>query len=847
MKSFQTLFRIVETAALSILLIFLTGVFYYFHIHIKQQFIKSQSLNIEAVDLIVKDIVSRSMLEFKSGFSLPHYEEALSSLVDLSDIYLLDNSYRISRLIKKDLHSKVFVGFDFSSSSIRPFLSALVPMNIEHSPIVTSVENEDLSFYIGIKTNNGILLGRIELARILSNLSKSIIHPDNIIIIAEKNGYVLASSRPNLHLNVLPEQTKQEIYIDSSGYLIIRKPSSVFNNDLAVLTPLSHVFSILQTLWFFFAIFALLSIIIIIIKIAYQTMSLIKPLGSFAAHVKDWNIERNNQNIPRQFSHFEEIKALYKIFADKSLQISNLVTTVKQNEQAINQIRLYLENIINSMPSALVAVDKALQVKEWNLAAISLTGGSAKEAIGSHIFEVMPFLKKYEHNFEEVITSNTPQLLSKQLIKHGKDLYFDISIFPLSQDGSNEVAIRLDDVTDMEKTEQHLRQAQKLDAIGTLVGGFAHDFNNILTGIVGTLSLMKFLSEKPEGIPSTKLADLINTMNKSAERAANMVKQMLTLAKKQDLTFEPVDLIDVIKHVIKICDNTFDKRVEFSCNLPDHPAIVEADFVQLEQVLLNLAINSMHALTIMKKSDESLGGTINISLRKIYADIYFCHKHATALADTDYWALRFEDDGVGIAEENISKIFDPFFSTKPKESGTGLGLTMVHNIINQHRGFIDIYSKVGEGTVINIFIPASEFQSDIKEKSDKHSIPVGTGTILIIDDEEQVRTIAASMLENCGYSVIIAEDGIDGINKYQEHREEIDIVILDINLPKMAGNEVLFQLKQISPDIKVIIISGFIHDSKSASLIEMGAKQFLQKPFTLKDLSQVVANVSVMN
>ncbi len=399
-------------------------------------------------------------------------------------------------------------------------------------------------------------------------------------------------------------------------------------------------------------------------------------------------------------------------------------------------------------------------------------------------------------------------------------------------------------ITSIERTEEQLRQSQKMETVGTLAGGLAHDFNNVLGGITGTLSIMDFKLKKDGHIEKDKMEDYLDNMIGCGNRAAAMVQQLLTLSRKQEMHFSPVDINTIIKHVIKICQSTFDKSIKIETEYPDSPPIVNADANQLEQVLLNFCVNAAHAMTIMREGSETWGGILTISVRNIPKDRYFSKYHAEA-EEKDYYCITVKDTGVGMDSNVLSKIYNPFFTTKKKGEGTGLGLSMVYGIIKQHKGFIDAYSEVGTGTTFNIYLPSLEV-ADI-EKTEIKNIsepPRGEGLILIVDDEEIMRTIASEILMSSGYSVIHAENGKICVDIFKEHHHEIKAVLLDMVMPEMSGKEAFIHLHDIDPDVKVILSSGFKHDERVTDLLNMGVKSFIQKPYTFKELAEEMHRVT---
>ena len=399
------------------------------------------------------------------------------------------------------------------------------------------------------------------------------------------------------------------------------------------------------------------------------------------------------------------------------------------------------------------------------------------------------------------------------------------------------------DVTDSKRIEEQLRQAQKMEIVGTLAGGLAHDFNNVLGGIIGPLSIIEYILQKKGKIDIKKLEYYLQAMSESSNRAADMVKQLLTLSRKQELALAPVDLNLTIKHVMKICASTFDKSVKLAPVYPEKPSMVSADPTQIEQVLLNFCVNAGHAMTIMRKKNAAWGGILTVTIEKIFADKYFCQVHPEA-EERDYWLISVKDTGVGMDENTISKIFNPFFTTKETDQGTGLGLSMVYNTVKQHAGFIDVYSQKGLGSTFNTYLPVLERGAAAAElMRKKKTIPKGEGLILVVDDEEIMCDMAKAILNECGYKTIFAENGRLGVEIFKKQHKEIKAVLLDMSMPEMSGKEAFIKMKEIQPNVKVLLASGFRLDKRVDEVLKLGVKDFIQKPYTLEKLAAAVDRV----
>jgi len=273
------------------------------------------------------------------------------------------------------------------------------------------------------------------------------------------------------------------------------------------------------------------------------------------------------------------------------------------------------------------------------------------------------------------------------------------------------------------------------------------------------------------------------------------------------------------------------------------PAMIMADPYQVEQVLLNICINASHAVTIMRKDNEKKGGVIDISIDTVYSIDEFMHIHPEARQGY-YHVVVIKDDGTGISKRHLTKIFDPFFSTKDQGKGTGLGLSMVYSIVKQHDGFIDVYSEEGLGTAFNIYFPVSVLDNAALSGIDKNKeIKKGTGLILVCDDDSVMRIVAERIFHQCGYEVVLTTNGEECVEVFKHRSSEISAVLLDTIMPKLSGAETLVKIKEIDAGVKVLIASGFTTGSQIDSIKKLGVNHFIQKPYNLLKLSEAMHEV----
>jgi signal transduction histidine kinase/CheY-like chemotaxis protein len=548
----------------------------------------------------------------------------------------------------------------------------------------------------------------------------------------------------------------------------------------------------------------------------------------------------NNLEIAQLAESYSELEeALFKKMEEleeRSDILSRELKEKRKTEGKLKQTERYLNNIIQSLTSLIITADSKGKLIHWNKMAGDLTAIESND-----LFERFPFLQDFEEQIETVMEESESWMENSIEIDPLDKRFFNISITSLAGRKSG-VVIRLDDITQIRNIENQLLETQKWETLGVLTSGFAHDFNNVLTGIVTSSSILLHLAEDYGDLDKTFL-DCLNIIDRSGNRAAAMVQQLLSLSRTNELNFTTLDLRQSIEDTKAICGNSFDKSVRFILDLPEEKVQVIADNAQLEQIFLNLCINAYHAMTEMRDKKEKQGGELKIQLTEKQVDRY------SGIGENNfqpglYARVSVIDNGVGIPPEKKEKIFDPFFTTKDKTKGTGLGLTMVQHIVSQHKGFLELYSEEGRGTVISVYLPLSkEIEVPDATARKERELIKGNGHILVIDDEEVLRVLSRSILKECGYKVTVAEDGFKGVDLYRKNNGEIDLVILDMSMPGISGKETFIELKQINPEVKILLASGFIKDDRIQDLLNLGLEDFIQKPFDFIELSEKVDGI----
>jgi len=378
--------------------------------------------------------------------------------------------------------------------------------------------------------------------------------------------------------------------------------------------------------------------------------------------------------------------------------------------------------------------------------------------------------------------------------------------------------------------EAEIRQNQKLESLGTLAGGIAHDFNNILSIISGhTASLADKLKENPQAQAA------LHTINEAAERGSSMVRQILTFARKSEAEFRSLHIQDMVADLVKMLRVTFPRTIEIRHSNPKDLPPVWMDPNQMHQALLNLCINAR----------DAMAGAGKLEILTSLIDGGEIASRFPAAAGKRLVHIQVADTGVGMDEKTRSRIFEPFFTTKGRGRGTGLGLAVVYGVVQAHKGFIEVDSRPGQGTSFSLYFPASERRSVLAFPEDGESQPIARGseTILVVEDEEDLRELLTTMLHEYGYGILVARDGLEALERYRRHRDDIQLVITDMDLPKINGAAVSQSILSDNPGARIILISGFVEAALKNSILASGVREFVAKPYTMPHMLQIVRRV----
>ena len=406
----------------------------------------------------------------------------------------------------------------------------------------------------------------------------------------------------------------------------------------------------------------------------------------------------------------------------------------------------------------------------------------------------------------------------------GDETVFDITASPVKDREGNVSGIIgiAQNVTEQYRLEKQLRHTQKMEAIGTLAGGVAHDFNNVLTPIMGYTEIIR-LKMKQDGFGGQAVYDYLEEILKAAKRAKSLVEQVLTFSRSIEKKEVLLYIHPIIKEVMKLMRATLPSTIVISEEVDEHCGRVYIDPVQIHQVLINLCTNAAHSMT-------GKHGTLKVKLGLV----------PPSGDGKDWLELSVADTGDGIEEKMVDRIFEPYFTTKEKTSGTGMGLAMVHGIISRQGGFIKVESEIGKGSIFRVFLPLAQKDSAIEQVVSLGDLKSGTGKILLIDDEEQVVQVTGEILQSLGYKVVGKTSPKEAIELFAQEPGRFDLVITDLTMAELTGLELSEKIKSYRPDIPVILITGYSDQVSKDAAVEAGIAAYCMKPISMRDLSNIV-------
>lgn len=545
---------------------------------------------------------------------------------------------------------------------------------------------------------------------------------------------------------------------------------------------------------------------------------------------KIWRTEQINYEEGRISGAFEVVA--FQTEPNKMAALFNEITTRKQAEEALREseekYRLLIENANDAI---LILQDE--QVKFFNPSALKLTRYSEDEFQDMNI---MRFIHPLDRNTvidryrRRIKGEDVPSTYECRLInKQGERIWAQVNAVRTLWEEREATLTFLRDITQQKQAEKQLQQAQKMESIGNLAGGIAHDFNNILFPIVGMSEML--MEDLPANSPVYESARHIF---KAAMRGSDLVKQILAFSRQSDHKMIPIRIQQILKDILELSRSTIPSYIEITHDIQNNCGLLMADPIQLHQIAMNLITNAYHAI-------EPSSGKICIQLKEIKLSGKDLNK--LSIEPGRFAALTISDTGTGIEPEITDRIFDPYFTTKEKGKGTGLGLAVVYGIVKEHGGDINVDSEAGKGTTFTIYLPLIKGTVEKASVEKATILPAGHERILLVDDEEEIIYLEKQMLERLGYQISFRTSSVDALEAFKANPDTFDLVITDMTMPNMTGDQLAKELISIKPDIPIILCTGFsewIDREKSEAI---GIKGFLMKPVVLNKIAKMVRNV----
>ncbi|HSO73518.1 MAG TPA: PAS domain S-box protein, partial [Blastocatellia bacterium] len=543
-----------------------------------------------------------------------------------------------------------------------------------------------------------------------------------------------------------------------------------------------------------------------------------------------WGVRRDGCEFPIEASISQTEVGGQKLF-------TVIIRDITSRKHAEEQLREQAE-LLDGASDAIIVRDLQDRVLYWNRGAERLYGWTAAEAVGANIRDLHLrdlHLKDITAHVEEARLTLAKEGKwaghATHLTKDGNrvDVETRLTLVHDDQGHPKSVLVINTDVTEQRRLEAQFLREQRMESIGTLAGGIAHDINNILSPILLSVRMlqMRFEDEASQR--------LLTVLQNSAERGGVMVKQVLEFARGVEGERIVLQLKHLIKEITKTLSETLPKSIEVECFVPAGIWPITGDPTQIHQVLMNLCVNARDAMP--------QGGVLSVKAENISIDESYARMILDAMPG-QFVLITVTDTGTGISPAIISRVFEPFFTTKEQGKGTGLGLSTVLGIVKSHGGFVNVYSEAGRGTQFRAYFPAAESSLTTQAREERPDVPLGHGElVLVVDDESAIREITRSTLEAFGYTALTASDGTEAVALYAQHKAAIAVVLTDMMMPYLDGTATIRALQKITPSIKVIASSGLADDGKAAEAANLGVKTFLSKPYTAEELLKALAEV----